>query len=169
MQIPYKPVHAAGFLKAHPAQAAAGGTCAACHARSFCVDCHQGQKSQYHPLNFVAQHGPESYSSDAQCTACHSTEAFCRTCHIRTGNGARERTKAAFHSAQPLWLLNHGQAARQGLESCAACHTQASCAQCHSATGGWGISPHPANFDARRAARLNSQSCLLCHTKVPGE
>ncbi len=169
VQIPYKPVHAAGFLKAHPAQAAAGGTCAACHARSFCVDCHQGQKSQYHPLNFVAQHGPESYSSDAQCTACHSTEAFCRTCHIRTGNGARERTKAAFHSAQPLWLLNHGQAARQGLESCAACHTQASCAQCHSATGGWGISPHPANFDARRAARLNSQSCLLCHTKVPGE
>lgn len=166
--IPPKPVHAPGFLKAHPAQAAAGGTCDACHARSFCVNCHQGQKSEYHPLDFVQQHGPEAYSSDAQCTACHSTETFCRTCHLRTGLGARERTKAAFHSAQPLWLLNHGQAARQGLESCAACHTQSSCAQCHSATGGWGVNPHPANFDARRAARLNSQSCLLCHIKVPG-
>ncbi len=168
VHIPQRPVHGTGFLKDHPAQAAAGGACAACHARSFCVDCHQGQKAQYHPPNFVEQHGPEAYGSDAQCTACHSTEAFCRTCHMRTGTGARTRTNAAFHSAQPLWLLNHGQAARQGLEACAACHTQASCAQCHSATGGWGINPHPADFDAKRAQQRNPQSCLLCHTKVPG-
>ncbi|MDE3052397.1 MAG: hypothetical protein KGJ70_00820, partial [Gemmatimonadota bacterium] len=68
-----------------------------------------------------------------------------------------------------LWLLNHGQAARQNLEACAACHTQASCAQCHSATGGWGVNPHPPSFDAKRAARNNPQSCLACHAKVPDE
>ena len=162
-----RPVHAPGFLKDHPAQAAAAGTCAACHARSFCVDCHQGQKAVYHPPNFVAQHASEAYQNDAQCTACHSTETFCRACHLENGRGARTRTRAAFHSSQPFWLLNHGQAARQGLEACAACHTQSSCAQCHSATGGWGVNPHPSSFDAKRAQQANPQSCLLCHAKVP--
>jgi hypothetical protein len=169
VHIPRRPVHAPGFLKDHPAEAAAGGACAACHTRTFCVNCHQGQTAQYHPPDFVQQHGPEAYNNDTQCTACHSTEAFCRTCHLRTGRGARTRTAAPFHSEQPLWLLNHGQAARQGLEACAACHTQQSCAQCHSATGGWGVNPHPADFDARRAQQANPQSCLLCHAKVPNE
>ncbi|MHB1862003.1 MAG: cytochrome c3 family protein [Gemmatimonadaceae bacterium] len=164
-----QPVHAPGVLKNHPAQAAAGGACAACHARAFCVDCHQGQKAQYHAPNFVSQHGSHAYQNDTQCTACHSTEVFCRSCHLQTGRGARTRTNAPFHSSQPLWLLNHGQAARQGLDACAACHTQASCAQCHSATGGWGVNPHPSDFDARRAQRRNPQSCLLCHATLPNE
>ncbi len=163
------PVHAPGFLKDHPAQAAAGGACAACHARSYCVDCHQGPKARYHPPDFVSQHASEAYQNDTQCTACHSTEAFCRTCHLQNGRGARTRTGGAFHSAQPFWLLNHGQAARQGLEACAACHTQSSCAQCHSATGGWGVNPHPSNFNAKRAQQANPQSCLICHVTVPNE
>ncbi len=167
VQIPPRPVHPPGFLKDHPAQAAAGVSCQACHARTFCVDCHQGQKAEYHPPDFVEQHASEAYQNDTQCTACHSTETFCRACHLQTGRGTRSRTGALFHSAQPLWLLNHGQAARQNLETCAACHTQASCAQCHSATGGWGVNPHPSDFDAKRAAQNNPQSCLVCHVKVP--
>jgi predicted CXXCH cytochrome family protein len=169
VRIPPRPVHGVGFLKDHPAQAAAGVACGACHSRRFCVDCHQGQQARYHPPDFVEQHGPEAYGTDTQCSACHNTESFCRTCHMQTGRGARTRTGAAFHNAQPLWLLNHGQAARQGLEACTACHTQASCAECHSATGGWGVNPHPANFDAQRAEQLNPQSCLECHAELPHE
>ncbi len=164
-----RPVHAAGFLKDHPTQAAAGVACAACHTRSFCVDCHQGQKAGYHAPNFVEQHGPEAYANDTQCSECHSNEAFCRTCHLRTGQGARTRNGAAFHGEQPLWLLSHGQAARQGLEACTACHTQTSCAECHSAAGGWGVNPHPANFDARRARERNPSSCLHCHAELPND
>ncbi|MDE3126971.1 MAG: cytochrome c3 family protein [Gemmatimonadota bacterium] len=169
VRVPVRPIHAPGWIKDHSIQAAAGANCAACHSRSYCVDCHQGQKAQYHPPDFVAQHAPEAYNNDTQCTACHSTETFCRACHLRTGRGTRTRTSALFHSAQPLWLLNHGQAARQNIVACAACHTQASCTQCHSATGGWGINPHPPGFDAKRAAEANPQSCLACHAKVPGE
>lgn len=169
VRIPPRTIHAAGWLKDHPTQAAAGVNCAACHSRTFCVDCHQGQKAQYHPPDFVAQHASEAYNNDTQCTACHSTEAFCRACHLQTGRGTRTKTSALFHSSQPLWLLNHGQAARQNLEACAACHTQASCTQCHSATGGWGVDPHPPGFDAKRAAANNPRSCPACHAKVPGE
>ncbi len=169
VHVPPRTIHTAGWLKDHPTQAAAGANCAACHSRSFCVDCHQGQKAVYHPPNFVAQHASEAYNNETQCTACHSTETFCRACHLQTGRGTRSKTSALFHSAQPLWLLNHGQAARQNLEACAACHTQASCTQCHSATGGWGINPHPPGFDAKRAAANNPRSCLACHAKVPDE
>ncbi len=161
-------VHPAGFLKDHPAEASASSACGSCHARSFCVECHQGQQAKYHPRNFVARHGSDAYGADTQCSACHSTEAFCRSCHLQTGRGARSRTGAVFHSGQSLWLLNHGEAARQGLEACAGCHTQASCAQCHSATGGWGVDPHPAGFDAKRAQQKNAQRCLLCHAELPG-
>ncbi|HSR43481.1 MAG TPA: cytochrome c3 family protein, partial [Longimicrobiales bacterium] len=69
--------------------------------------------------------------------------------------------------AEPLWLLRHGQAARQSLESCASCHTQRQCLQCHSTFGAFQVNPHGADFDARRAWERNPGVCLACHLESP--
>jgi hypothetical protein len=157
-------VHPAGFLSTHgPAAASAQLTCEGCHTRKFCSDCHGGEgERRFHPPNFVVRHAPEAYARQRDCASCHSTEVFCKDCHQASNTAASGRRDVAFHNAQPLWLLQHGQAARQGLESCASCHAQRDCMQCHS-TLGWGISPHGPGFDPRRVAKRNTQMCGYCH------
>jgi len=157
-------VHPAGFLATHgPAAASAQLTCEGCHSRKFCSDCHGGEgERRFHPPNFVVRHAPEAYARQRDCASCHNTEVFCKDCHQSSNTAASGRRDVAFHNAQPLWLLQHGQAARQGLESCASCHAQRDCMQCHS-TLGWGISPHGPGFDPRRVAKRNTQMCGYCH------
>ena len=161
-------VHPAGFLATHgPASASGQLSCEGCHARRFCTDCHAGEGARrFHPLNFLVRHAPEAYSRQRDCATCHNAEVFCRDCHQANGAAATGRRDAAFHTAQPLWLLQHGQAARQGLESCASCHAQKDCLQCHS-TLGWGISPHGPGFNADRMASRNPQTCGACHVGGP--
>ncbi|HEX6589857.1 MAG TPA: cytochrome c3 family protein, partial [Longimicrobiales bacterium] len=77
------------------------------------------------------------------------------------------RLGSGFHDAQPLWLLRHGQAARQTLESCTTCHEQRDCMQCHSQTGSFQINPHGPDFDAERARDRNSRICFACHVADP--
>ena len=161
-------VHPAGFATTHgPAAASKQLGCEGCHVRTFCSDCHGGEgERRFHPPNFLVRHAPEAYGRMRDCASCHNTEGFCKDCHQAQGTAASGRRDAAFHTGQPLWLLQHGQAARQGLESCASCHAQRDCMQCHS-TLGWGISPHGPGFDARRMARRNSQMCGACHLGGP--
>lgn len=161
-------VHPVGFATTHGPAAGSGQlTCEGCHARRFCTDCHSGEgERRFHPSNFFVRHAPEAYGRQRDCASCHNTEAFCRDCHQAQGAAASGRRDVAFHTGQPLWLLQHGQAARQGLESCASCHAQRDCLQCHS-TLGWGISPHGPGFDAERMASRNSQMCGYCHIGGP--
>jgi hypothetical protein len=163
-------VHAAGFARAHGAQAASGGLeCASCHAKRFCADCHTGDRvtRRYHVANFVSTHAPQAYRRETECSSCHSTEAFCRDCHRQTGLAATANTRSTvFHNAQALWLLQHGRAARQDLKSCATCHQQTYCMQCHSDLGSRN-NPHGPGFDAARMASKNPQICLYCHFTNP--
>ena len=161
-------VHDIGFRTGHRAQAAAGAlTCSGCHAQRFCTDCHSGEnRRRFHPANFEARHAPDSYGREAECASCHNTEAFCRSCHQSSGLAAQGRLDVAFHTAQPLWLLKHGQAARQGLASCTTCHKQSDCQTCHSTTG-WGISPHGRNFNSSRMAKSAAPMCFRCHVTLP--
>ncbi|MEO8333436.1 MAG: cytochrome c3 family protein [bacterium] len=163
-------VHAAGFARAHGAQAASGAsTCASCHAQRFCSDCHTGERvtHRYHKANFVSTHAPQAYSRETDCASCHSTEAFCRDCHRQTGLAAATNIRSTvFHNAQPQWLLQHGRAARQDLKACATCHQQSYCMQCHSDLGSR-ISPHGPDFDAVRMSSKNPRLCLTCHFKNP--
>ncbi len=161
-------VHWPGFLTLHAPIAATGQlACASCHTQRFCTDCHAGeQRRNFHPANFIARHANESYNRQIDCTNCHNPEAFCRTCHFNVGVGTRNPRNAAFHTGQPLWLLQHGQAARQSLESCTTCHQQQDCMRCHS-TLGWGVNPHGPGFDPRRMAARNLQVCLECHLTNP--
>jgi hypothetical protein len=162
--------HASAFFQeAHGTLASAdGSSCATCHQESFCVACHEGPSDGgYHPANFVARHSAVAYGRDAECATCHNTTVFCRTCHVENGMGSQGRLGPGYHDAEPVWLLRHGQAARQNLESCTSCHKQRECMQCHSTLGSFQISPHPADFDAEAAWARNPRTCLACHISDP--
>jgi hypothetical protein len=161
-------VHPLGFEQEHSAAAASGELrCQGCHEKRWCADCHGGEgKRRYHVANFVARHAPESYGVQRDCAQCHNAEVFCRGCHVQAGLGTRGRLDEAFHTAQPLWLLQHGRAARASLESCTTCHTQRECMQCHSGVGRR-VNPHGRDFNAARMATKNRDMCFTCHLTDP--
>ena len=163
-------VHPAGFVRTHRAVAASGELqCSGCHTQRYCADCHAGERvtRRYHQANFLATHAPQAYGRDQDCSSCHSTEAFCRSCHRQAGLAAKTNARSiVFHNAQPLWLLQHGRAARQDLNACATCHQQTYCMQCHSDLGSR-INPHGPGFNAARMASKNPQLCLMCHFTNP--
>ncbi|HKG92613.1 MAG TPA: hypothetical protein VKA84_12000 [Gemmatimonadaceae bacterium] len=161
-------VHPPDFERAHGAAAATRELdCAGCHEQRFCSGCHTGEgRRRYHRPNFVVRHAPESYGRERDCQSCHNAEAFCRGCHVRTALAAQGRLDVAFHNAQPQWFIEHGRAARQGLESCASCHKQLDCMQCHSERTRR-VSPHGPNFDAQRMGGRSLGTCLTCHIQDP--
>ncbi len=153
------------FLAAHPTIAAAAAeSCASCHTQSYCAACHDAPRAPgYHPPNFVTRHAAAVGSQAMECSNCHNTQAFCQQCHVEMGFGAQGRLGSGYHDAEPLWLLRHGQGARQGLEQCASCHTQRDCLQCHSQFGAFKVNPHGPDFDPVRARERNPWICSACH------
>ena len=173
--------------------------CATCHTPTFCTDCHDAPQAAagegldeseprpvaglhgetetspgmreggFHPPNFMTQHASDAYGRTLDCADCHNTAVFCRACHQEAGFETAGRLGQGFHDAQPLWLLRHGQAARQALESCTSCHNQTDCLQCHSTTGAFRVNPHTRDFDARQAWEANPVICFACHLKNPFE
>lgn len=164
--LPLRPLdHTPRFIREHGAMAAARD-CGICHdEEAFCVDCHEGQAGGgYHPTNFVLGHAAAAAGPDPECTECHSTEVFCRSCHLERGLSPATQSRAnAYHDSEPAWILNHGAAARQGLDECAACHQQLDCLRCHSARSGWRISPHGPDFDPAVLGEASKAVCLACH------
>jgi hypothetical protein len=160
--------HPEGFATRHAASAASGRlTCEGCHTQQFCSDCHAGEsRRRFHPANFVARHAPESFARDTECSSCHNTEVFCRGCHQSQGLSSAGRRSGTYHNGQPLWLLQHAQAARRGLQSCTTCHVQRDCLQCHSQRG-WGVNPHGPDFDATRLGANAKVMCARCHITDP--
>ncbi len=124
-------------------------------------------RAAYHPANFLERHASAAYNRNLECSNCHDTSRFCRDCHEQRGMGTFGRIQPGFHDAQPLWLLNHGKPARQGLESCASCHKQTDCMQCHSGLGSLRVSPHGPGFDAARVQSKNQRLCFACHLSDP--
>jgi len=164
-------VHPADIIKRHGTLAASGALqCAQCHSEQVCASCHAAQESRrFHVDDFVERHAVEVFTAGADCQSCHNTERFCRECHASVGIASNGRMNAAFHTGKANWVLSHGQAARTGMESCAACHHQNDCIRCHSAIGGWGVSPHGRGFQASARSSANSASCRWCHIgPLPG-
>lgn len=162
-------VHPSDFVRAHGAYASSGRlNCAGCHQERFCSSCHQGAGARrYHTVDFVARHASEAYARETKCASCHNTEVFCRSCHRDVGIGAASRRRSgAAHAGQPLWLLQHGEAARRGMQNCASCHQQTDCLQCHSTIGGR-VNPHGPDFDARKMQQRNPSLCAVCHIGAP--
>jgi len=167
--------HRASFIERHgEAASAATSTCAACHVRSQCLDCHRPDAGAgprgYHADGFLQLHPTEAYSRETSCSDCHNAGAFCVTCHAQSGLVAQgPLTRSGYHDGKQTFVAGHGVAARQSLESCVACHTENDCLFCHSAVTGRRFNPHGPGFDAERLRKRNPQMCTVCHgPAVPG-
>lgn len=163
------PSHASPFFEIDHGTAASAGTssCTTCHTESTCTSCHASEREAgFHPPDFLAQHASQAYGRRLECSNCHDTAVFCRSCHEQLGMGSQGRLGGGFHDGQSLWLLRHGQAARQQLESCASCHRQTDCLQCHSELGAFKVNPH-GDMDLERFAERNREICFACHLDDP--
>ncbi|MCC6929729.1 MAG: cytochrome c3 family protein [Gemmatimonadaceae bacterium] len=161
-------VHPPDFVEKHGPTAASGRlNCQGCHEERTCTSCHNGgSRRRFHAFNFVSRHAASAVGRERDCASCHTTETFCRECHRGQGMEARGTRSVAYHDRQPLWLQQHGQAARQEMQTCATCHQQRDCMQCHSNIG-LRVNPHGPGFDAERMAKRNRQMCLMCHISDP--
>jgi hypothetical protein len=163
-------VHPYDFVLTHgPTAATRRLDCAGCHEQHYCTNCHQGTgQRKYHVYDFVYRHASEAYARETNCTSCHNTEVFCRSCHAQSvGIAANsQRRSGPAHSSQPLWLLQHGEAARQSMPSCVSCHQQTDCIKCHSSFGSR-VNPHGPDFDAARMQKKNPTLCTYCHLAPP--
>jgi hypothetical protein len=124
----------------------------------------------FHPPNYAGRHSADAYGRRLECSNCHDSQVFCADCHASAGmspSRVRGRLGPGFHDAEPLWLLRHGQPARQSLESCASCHKQNECMQCHSVFGAFKVNPHGPDFDPARAQKRNAAICAACHLGNP--
>jgi hypothetical protein len=160
--------HGDDFSDAHAAPAsAATRSCAGCHTREQCLDCHRpgaAARAEYHPRDFLSRHPVAAYGQEVSCGSCHNASQFCQTCHQQAGIVASGPIgdRADFHDAKRFFAAGHGDAARQSLESCASCHAERDCLACHSAQTRR-FNPHGPGFDAERLRKRNSQMCSACH------
>ncbi|MGH2571127.1 MAG: hypothetical protein ACRDGR_07880, partial [bacterium] len=163
--------HDEWFRDRHGSAAAASPeTCAGCHARDDCFLCHRpngvSSATSYHPADFLSRHPAAAWARETSCVDCHNPQSFCASCHEASGLVARgQRLGAGYHDGQPAFLVGHGQAARQSLETCVTCHTENDCMICHATavTGGRGFNPHGPEFDAQRLAARAPTMCAVCH------
>lgn len=160
--------HTLDFGDRHAAPAtAASPSCAACHPRTQCLECHRpdpARSSGFHPTGFLTRHPAAAYSRETSCADCHNVQQFCASCHVQAGTTAKAPLGVgSFHDAKRFFLAGHGQAARQSLESCVSCHAERDCLPCHSALGGRRFSPHGPGFDPARLRRRNPEMCAACH------
>jgi hypothetical protein len=161
--------HGLDFSELHAEPASARPqSCSACHARPECLSCHRPEAADaapgYHPAGFLTSHPAAAYTRESSCSDCHNQGQFCANCHLNAGLVSPGRLRGAgYHDAKQSFLLNHGQAARQNLESCVSCHSERDCLTCHSATGGRRFNPHGPGFDPGTLRRKNPSMCTACH------
>lgn len=119
--------HGAGWLRYHTTLAETGGssvenTCASCHGRPACRNCHRTSAPRSHTGLFrIKTHGRYASFDPNSCRTCHQT-ASCTQCHRRT----------APLNHRGAWTTLHGYAAGGfGDSNCNVCHRRADCAVCH--------------------------------------
>ena len=168
--------HDSFYRSNHASEASAvPTTCAGCHARQDCLDCHRPDGAMgpggYHELGFLTRHPSAAYARETTCSDCHNDRNFCASCHLSTGLTSSKSgvVGSGYHDAKQAFTLGHGVAARQNLETCVTCHVERDCLSCHSATGSRRFSPHGPGFDAERLRARNPEMCTACHIRIPNQ
>jgi hypothetical protein len=169
--------HEAAWLETHGKWAKASvNTCSSCHDQTMCSQCHTATTRPMPPSiqfpekvtaefihrgDWISRHAIEQQADPTSCTKCHGA-GYCQSCHSFQNMGVGGTSNP--HSKQPNWIGLHGQAARQNILSCAACHNQGAnslCVVCHT-TGR--VNPHPPGFKGTRAQIGGNSMCRICHT-----
>ena len=162
--------HDGEWQSIHGRQAAAAPeACVTCHVREDCLECHRSGAASpaggYHEADFLSLHPASAYSRETSCADCHNNGAFCQTCHLGAGLVTGGPQSSIYHDGTGVWAGGHGQAARQSLESCVACHTESDCVRCHAS-----LNPHGPKFNAEQQGKSSPSVCVVCHGQnVPYE
>jgi len=167
-----------------------GASCATCHAREFCYQCHAGSAPPRaiswlaadtrataiaaraapasHGDNFADHHAAEAAASTTRCTSCH-VRADCLECH-------RPNAAAAGGGYHPDgFLARHPASAYAREANCSDCHNARSfCTSCHERSGLVAVKTLGSGYhDAKslfvsghgQAARQSLESCVSCHAE----
>jgi len=159
-------------------------SCASCHEKRWCLDCHNGvvKPFDFHGNDYLRLHTVDARRNVPDCQGCHRLQTFCTGCHARSGVSDDPRTsefkrttdKDRFHPDGWFDTLakdmrrgtHHSFEARRNLRACASCHREDFCIGCHARQ----VSPHPAGFAAtarcRALAARASRTCLRCHARL---
>jgi len=177
--------HRPNFTRQHVQIArSASASCTACHAQTFCADCHAARtrpmppewiqpdrpdRNWIHWGDYLSKHTVEARANPAACQKCH-TISFCTDCHQKQRLTSNSDNPLNPHPAS--WLTPggpsfHGTAARNDIVSCAACHDQgaaSNCVSCHRVGAGGG-NPHPSGWNSKHPASdiTRNAMCLTCH------
>jgi hypothetical protein len=161
--------HVPGWSERHaPVATVSMRTCTSCHTRDSCLACHRpdaARRGSYHPASYLTRHPADAYTRSSTCSDCHNTGEFCQQCHAQAGLSTKrgQLGPAGYHDGNRNFVLGHGRAARQSLESCVSCHVERDCLTCHSVVKGRGYNPHGPGFDPERMLRKNPSLCIACH------
>ncbi len=149
--------------------------CTECHDQlaqeNYCFVCHdkgEDLKPGDHNLGWKKEHGLASTAADNSCKSCH-LDNMCLDCH-RGDNLDRE--------VHPLnFVNNHGLQAKGNKDNCYTCHEELSfCVDCHRqrmvmprnhSTANW--SNTSTGGGHARAAKLDMDSCISCHSDAAGD
>ncbi|MDO8666018.1 MAG: cytochrome c3 family protein [Gemmatimonadales bacterium] len=106
-RFPKPPSHDSGWVFSHR-RAAAGPTCATCHAREFCASCH---------VNAAGVEAVRALPTDERVAA------LARARHVTYREPSSHRSAS--------FVRSHGLLARESAAACGNCHARESCLTCH--------------------------------------
>lgn len=162
--------HSSEFLMNHKFEARADeNECYSCHAKTTCVDCHNGDVPPIsHTTFFQSTHGIEAKVNGRTCSYCHRDPNFCIDCH-KDNNVAESAISGGIHPEG--FRMNHAMDARRNITTCQTCHQEGElCLDCHATSdlGGLGLSPHRPGWknhmkDSNAIQHENKSSCEKCH------